>query len=71
MEITLTHCRYTPSWESLETIIRESTNEPKGSLMRIARKDGGCDYRAPGEYDLGFRLYNGCILGVKLTVKRY
>ena len=62
MDITLTHCRYAPTWETLQKLIQETTNDPHGQLIRIARKDRGCDYRAPGDYDLGFRLsVNKCI----------
>jgi len=68
MEITITHCRYAPRWETLQAIIRESTNEHDGLLIRISRLDNGCDYRAPGVYNLGFRMKNGCILPITLTV---
>lgn len=68
MKITITHCRYTPKWESLQTVIREATNDEKATITRIARKDGKCDYRAPGEYDLDVRQSNQTILPVKLTV---
>ncbi len=67
MEITITHCRYAPKWESLETVLREATNEPHGQLIRVSREDKGCDYRGLGVYNLGFRQTNG-VLPIKLTV---
>lgn len=69
MEITITHCRYTPRWDSLQTVIREATNDTSATLTRISRVDGGCDYRKPGVYDLDVRRDNQTILPVKLTVK--
>jgi hypothetical protein len=58
MRITINHCRYAPRWETINQVIREATNDPKGQLIRISRRDNGCDYRAPGIYDLDFR-YGG------------
>ena len=69
MKIVITHCRYTPKWESLQQIIREATNDESATLTRISRKDGGCDYRAPGEYDLDVRRDNQTILPVHLDVR--
>lgn len=72
MEITITHCRYTPKWETLEQVIREATNDESSTLVRInriSRCDNGCDYRKPGQYDLDVRRDNETILPVKLTVK--
>jgi hypothetical protein len=68
MNIIITHCRYAPKWDTLQRIIREATNELNGELTRISRTDGGCDYRALGEYDLDFKRTNHTILPVKLTV---
>jgi len=68
MEITITHCRYTPSWDSLQTVIREATHCHTGQLVRIARQDGGCNYRAPGTYELGFEQDNNTVLPIRLRV---
>jgi len=68
MEITITHCRYTPKWETLQTVIREATNDESATLTRIRREDGGCGYREPGVYNLGVRRDNQTILPIKLTI---
>jgi len=68
MEIIITHCRYAPKWDSLQTVIQEATNEPEGELRRIARHDKECNYREPGVYSLGFVLSNGCTLPITLNV---
>jgi len=69
MKITIDHCRYTPRWETLQTLLRETTNDHKGVVIGISRRDRGCDYRAPGGYDVRFRLFNGCVLTINLEVK--
>ena len=66
MEITITHCRYAPRWDSLLTVIQEATNEP-AELIRISREDKGCNYRSPGVYRLRIRQKSG-VLPIKLTV---
>ena len=38
-------------------------------LVRIRRCDNGCNYRAPGEYDLDLRRDNDTILPIKLIIK--
>jgi len=54
MRITMTGMRRTPSWGTLQEMIREALHE-SGKLTRINRKDGGVDYRALGTYELTFR----------------
>ena len=68
MKITITHCRYAPRWDSLQTVIREATND-QGEFIKIRRRDGGCDYRNPGVYDLDFKQANKTILPIVLTIK--
>lgn len=68
MEITITHARYTPSWETLQQMIREATNEPNGRLIRINRTDRGVDYRSPGNYQLEFEQSNDAVLPITLNV---
>lgn len=55
IESTRIRTRFTPRWDTLQTAIIEMIGYP-GDLVRIARKDGKCDYRAPGDYTLGFRI---------------
>ena len=54
MEIVITNCRYAPSWDSLQTVIRDAVNDPEGTIVRITREDNGCGYREPGKYNLSF-----------------
>jgi hypothetical protein len=68
MEITITHCRYAPKWESLEKVIREATNEPEGRLVKIDRADGRCDYSKPGLYHLRFEQSNQTLLPIRLEI---
>jgi len=69
MEITITHCKHTPTWDSLQTIIREVTGDLMAKFVQIRRCDNGCNYSAPGEYDLQLRQGNDTILPIKLIVK--
>lgn len=69
MEITITHCKHTPTWENLQIIIREVTDDMTAKLVLIRRCDNGCNYRAPGEYDLQLRRDNDTILPIKLIIK--
>ena len=68
MKITITHCRYTSKWETLQTVIRESLNDEGATITRIHRLDGGCNYRDPGKYELDVRQSNNTILPVELDV---
>ena len=68
MEITITHCRYAPKWESLQTVIREATNDHGGRLVKIDREDGGCNYRETGVYHLLFKQNNDTSLPIRLNI---
>jgi hypothetical protein len=68
VEITITHCRYAPKWESLEKVIREATNEPEGRLVKIDRADGRCNYSKPGLYHLRFEQSNNTLLPIRLEI---
>ncbi len=59
MKITITDCKYTPSWETLEQVLREATDRLVGQIVRISRKDKGCGYREVGEYEVDFRNEEG------------
>jgi len=72
MNITITHCRYAPRWDTLERLLQETTNQPNGTLIRIARKDGGANYSSPGQYEARFRPENQLtVLLVNLDVLGY
>ena len=68
MDITITNCRYTPRWDTLQSLIRETTDDEKATITRISRLDRHCGYRDPGEYDLDARLGDGDSLNIRLTV---
>jgi hypothetical protein len=68
MKITITNCRYAPSWNSLQQTIREATNEPTGVITLVDRRDKGIDYRQPGKYRVGFRQSNETILPIELEI---
>jgi len=69
MKITVSHCRYTPHWETVQQMLQEATNNPRGKIIGIRREDGGCDYRKPGVYYVGFDQNNGTVLPVTLETK--
>lgn len=51
MTITITGAMFTPMWETLQQVVRESTGRD-GCLTRIvARRDNQYDYRGMGTYD--------------------
>ena len=68
MEVTITHCRYAPSWVSLQRVLRETTNDPGGIIKKVTREDNKCNYRAPGVYNLDFEQSNRTVLPIRLTV---
>lgn len=47
-----------PCWESIQSIVRsmlkDDSEDSTGKLTRIARVDAGCNYRAPGLYNLEY-----------------
>jgi len=69
MQITITHCRYTPKWETLQQMIQEATNNPKARLVKISRLDKGCNYRAPGVYTIAINQGNHTTLPITLVVE--
>jgi len=68
MKITITNCHQTPKWVTLQTLIRETTNEPKGRLVTIERADQHCDYRQPGSYHLQFEQSDQTRLPIELEI---
>jgi hypothetical protein len=69
MKITITDAKRTPSWETLQTVVREVTGSEYGKFIRIARPDGKCDYGAPGVYNVSFRTDGWDIIEIELTVE--
>ncbi len=69
MKITITDCYQAPQWDTLQMVLREALNEPKGLIMRIFRQDGGVDYRDRGVYEIGFRQYDSRIITVVLSIE--
>lgn len=69
MTITITNCKLAPKWTTINHLVREATGQP-GTLVRIARRDNGVDYRALGEYDLSYRIHDSLdVLHVTLSVE--
>ena len=68
VKITITHAKYTPKWETLQAVLREAI-DAQGVITRIARPDRKCNYRAPGKYDVDFRLKDGSVTAVDLEVR--
>lgn len=54
MKIFIQGVRRAPSWETLQTMLSEMLGKD-GVIIRIQRRDGGCDYRKLGTYDIDFR----------------
>lgn len=52
MQITITNCRYTPKWTTLDKLIKECTANDRAKIIGIQREDKGCNYRAPGVYSV-------------------
>ena len=73
MTIIITGCKkYTPKWETIQQVIRDTTSidgENNGRLTRISRRDGGCNYRLPGKYDLTFIPNVGDAITIELDVQ--
>lgn len=73
MEITIKSAKWTPEWETLQLMLCQMTGK-NVKLTRIARVDGGVDYRAPGVYEVNYLQYNdhggSDHMFCKLTVER-
>lgn len=71
--LNLEGSRFTPSWELLDALIRSAYHGcspthgntececflPHGRLIQIHRRDRGCGYREPGDYDLTYDREDG------------
>jgi hypothetical protein len=55
MQVTITDCKNAPHWQTLQTLLREALGDT-ATLTKIARQDGGVNYRAVGVYDLTLRI---------------
>ena len=69
MSIRIDGARFAPHWENFRKFISQSTGRA-GKLTRISRKDGGVDYRAPGEYELLFVCDDSGEVEIDLSVNR-
>ena len=69
MSIRIDGARFAPEWETLQNAILQSTDR-SGMLTRISRKDGGVDYRAPGDYELLFVCDDSGEVEIDLSVNR-
>ena len=55
MQITITGCQKTPTWDTLQTLLREAV-DPTATLTRIARPDGNVNFQSVGVYELTLRV---------------
>ena len=69
MSVRIDGARFAPHWETFQESIRQSTGR-SGRLSRINRKDGGVNYRAPGEYELVFICDDADEIEIALSVNR-
>ncbi len=54
MKITIEGALFTPKWATLEKAVGQMLDLKDGRFVRIARNDGGVNYRAPGEYTIEY-----------------
>lgn len=64
--ITIAGTKNTPEWEALQKLVHQTTGKP-GKFTRIARKDGGIDYRGHGEYEITYITDTGEKLHITMT----
>lgn len=57
--ITITGCKMTPEWETLQAALRQATSDDSLKFVRIARNDNRPDYRGLGVYSLLATSLNG------------
>jgi len=69
MIIKITDCTLAPKWETLQTMVRESIYDKDAVFTKINRKDSGCNYRSPGEYELELRKSNGTVKKIDLSIE--
>lgn len=66
MKILIEGVEQTPSWGTLQEVIRTSFFGKEGKLTKIDRVDGQANYRARGAYKLTFQK---SVLGVQEEVQ--
>jgi hypothetical protein len=69
MHIKITDCKYTPSWVTLQQMVREAKDDHSCTLINIQRHDNGIHYRGLGKYKLTMRKIGGYIENVELEVE--
>jgi hypothetical protein len=69
MKLTISGAVVTPKWTTLEKMVATALDRA-GRFSRIARRGAGCDYRAPGVYDVTFRPDSGDAVAVVIEVTR-
>lgn len=69
IRITIEGTRWTPGWETLQTVLRDATGCDTIRFIGIARQDRNCDYRAPGEYRVSYIDQYNDISKLELVVK--
>lgn len=52
MRIDITGAKWSPKWETLQSVVRECLSADKLAFTHIDRVDEGPDYRAPGSFNI-------------------
>ena len=68
MNITITNAKKAPSWETLQNLVAEVDDDPKGKFIRVERIGPVASYNLPGLYNLGFRRTSGQIITINLNI---
>lgn len=68
MKVVIEHARFAPKWETLEQLLRETTNNPDATITKIDREDNGVNYSETGVYNIMFKQGNNTSLPIRLEV---
>jgi len=68
MEITIKGVKHGPSWDALQAMVRDMTDDEQATFTRINRRDKGVNYRANGVYDVTIRTKDDDTIQLVLTV---
>jgi hypothetical protein len=58
-----------PSWDTLQTIVRQTLQDDSGRFTRISRQDQSCNYRARGCYDVTYTPESGDDVRILFSVE--
>lgn len=69
IRVTISGIKQLPTWATLDSLLRESTGNEHGKLVRIARQSPGCDYGAVGDYACEFMTDDKDIINVRVVAQ--